>query len=85
AIMLGSETGTKLSRGVLIENNFLDGGNYTINISSSITAEDVVVRDNVFGSNARYGPILTRSDVPIDEGNVLEGSSEPAPVDTRDD
>ncbi|MDT0166885.1 hypothetical protein Q9R32_15125 [Actinotalea sp. AC32] len=85
AIMLGSETGTKTSEDVVIEGNHLDGGNYTINISSSITAEGFVVRDNVFGPNARYGPVLTRTDVPVGDGNVMRETEEPIDVDTRDD
>lgn len=85
AIMLGSETGPKISRGVVIEDNHLDGGNYTINISAAITAKDFVVRGNVFGPNARYGPVLTRTDVPVGEGNVMAETDEPIDVDTKDD
>ncbi|MBX9244514.1 right-handed parallel beta-helix repeat-containing protein [Actinotalea ferrariae] len=72
AIMLGSETGTKISRDVLIEGNYLDGGNYTINVSSSITAENLVVRGNRFGMNARYGAVISRATIPVATDNVVD-------------
>ena len=80
AIMLGSETGTQQVRDVLIEHNRLDGGNYTVNVRGDITASDVVIRDNVFGDGARYGPVIAPASVALGGGNVMV-SGEPVEVD----
>ena len=82
AIMLGSETGTKLSRNVLVEGNHLDGGNYSLNISTGINAQDFVVRDNVFGKNSRYGPALSPPRVRLGTGNTTEAGT-PAKITYR--
>lgn len=78
ALMLGSETGTQEVRDVLVEHNRLDGGNYSLNVRGDITAESVVIRDNVFGDAARYGPVIGPSSVPLGDGNVMVSG---APVD----
>jgi hypothetical protein len=62
AIQLGSETGSLVSRDVLIEGNLLDGGNYSLNISGAIDAEGIVVRNNQFGETSRYGPVIAPRD-----------------------
>ncbi|GGC05475.1 hypothetical protein [Cellulomonas carbonis] len=74
AIMLGSETGTKTSENVLIEGNFMSGGNYTLNVSGSITATGFVIRQNRFGGGARYGAIITRQSVPAEPDNVVDAT-----------
>ncbi|MDT0166884.1 right-handed parallel beta-helix repeat-containing protein [Actinotalea sp. AC32] len=74
AIMLGSETGTKTSENVLIEGNFMSGGNYTLNVSGSITATGFVIRQNRFGGGARYGAIITRQSVPAAPDNVVDAT-----------
>ncbi len=61
AIMLGSTTAPSLSR-VLIEDNLLNGGNYTVNFRADTVADNVVVRSNYFQRDYRYGPVL-RPDV----------------------
>jgi hypothetical protein len=58
AIMMGSETGSQLLKNVVIEDNLLGGGNYTLSIKASTNAENVVVTNNVFKANRRYGEIL---------------------------
>ncbi len=80
AIMLGSETGTRAVRNVLIEGNLLGGGNYSLNVRGDITAENVVVRDNTFAPTARYGPAIAPARVPLSTGNVLL-SGAPATVE----
>ncbi len=70
AIQLGAENDSGVLRDVLIEDNYLDGGNYTVNIRTDDGIEDVVVRDNVFGGHARYGQIIAGESVTI-EGNSL--------------
>ncbi|MXG89964.1 hypothetical protein [Nocardioides flavescens] len=81
AIMLGSEAGTKLSRNVTITGNFLDGGNYSLNVSGSITASALEVRDNIFGTDSRYGPVISPVRVPIGRGNVVNTTGLPVTVD----
>lgn len=70
AIMLGSESAPYTSRNVVIEDNLLDGGNYSLNIRGDIDAEDFVIRDNTFGDGSRYGPIISPESVPIGTGNT---------------
>ena len=53
AMMLGSESAPL--RNVLFENNYCNGGNYTINIRSDTDAANVVFRNNTFGRDYRYG------------------------------
>lgn len=74
AIMLGSESGPKISYNVLIEGNYMVGGNYTVNVSGSITAENIVIRNNRFGTGARYGAIITRQTVPAGPDNVWDAT-----------
>ena len=62
---------------VLIENNFLDGGTFTLYVIKSRSApqngmpEDVVVRNNIFGSAAIYGAATIGPGVTF-TGNVTE-------------
>ncbi len=76
-LMLGSETGTKEVRDVVVEDNTFDGGNYSLNIRGDITAEDVVIRGNTFGRDTRYGEVLGPKSVPLGPGNTVGGE----PVD----
>ena len=80
-LMLGSETGSKQVRDVLVEHNLFDGGNYALNVRGDIEAEDLVIRDNVFGEGSRYGAVLTPRSVPLGEGNVMAASGEPVEAD----
>lgn len=80
-LMLGSETGSKQVRDVLVEHNLFDGGNYSLNVRGDIDAEGVVIRDNVFGDASRYGAVLTPRSVPLGDGNVMAGSGEPVEAD----
>jgi hypothetical protein len=65
AIMLGSEAGTKLSRNVVIEDNLLNGGNYSINIRADITAEDFTIAATrsgpTRGTGRSWPPAASRS------------------------
>ncbi len=79
-LMLGSETGTKQVRDVLVEHNRFDGGNYSLNVRGDIDAEGVVIRDNVFGDGSRYGAVIAPSSVELGPGNVLERSGAPVEV-----
>ncbi len=80
AIMMGSETGDRTVRRVLIEHNHLDGGNYTLNVRGDIDAADVLVQHNTFGTNTRYGPVQTPTTVPLGAGNTFAGTRTAVPV-----
>lgn len=55
AIMIGSSSAPVAN--VLIEDNYLDGGNYTVNFHPDLTATGIVGRNNVFGPHFRYGSL----------------------------
>lgn len=57
ALMLGTETSPSTTR-MVVEDNYMDGGNYTVNIRKDGNYDGVVLRRNVFGRNHRYGPVL---------------------------
>lgn len=84
ALMLGSELGPQQVRDVLVEHNRMGGGNYTVNARGDIDARGVVIRDNVFVDDARYGPLLLPRSMEVGEGNVMSGSGERAMVDRVD-
>lgn len=73
---------------VRIQNNFLDGGTFTLYVITSRTAPEngmptnVVVSDNVFGSSALYGkatigPGVTFTGNIDEEGNAVEARADP--------
>lgn len=72
AILLGSEIGSKYSQNVAILGNFLDGGGYALNVSSSISADHLLVQDNVFGDRSRFGAAISRAKFPLGPRNVLQ-------------
>jgi hypothetical protein len=59
---------------VLVEHNFMDGGNYTVNAGSTSrsghTISGYVFKDNVFGRHSRYGPVQA-----IGDGTVFDASN----------
>ncbi len=61
AIMIGSEFAPL--RDLTITNNYLNGGNYTVNFRADTNAARVAASGNVFGPDHRYGEI-TRADIP---------------------
>jgi hypothetical protein len=56
AIMVGS-TNTPEVRNLLFEDNYCNGGNYTIGVRPDLKAVDVVFRNNVFGRDHRFGVV----------------------------
>lgn len=58
AVMVGCETEPELW-GLLVEDNYLDGGNYTINVRNDggMYDEGVTIRRNTFGGHRRFGDI----------------------------
>lgn len=66
--------------GILIENNWLIGGNYTLPINNDMTG--IVVRNNKFGrvdQEVRFGLILIDSDDKIVTGNTFEDTGDLIP------
>lgn len=82
ALMLGTELGSRRLERVVVEQNFLDGGNYALNVRGDITAKAVTVRDNTFGDATRYGPVLTPARLPLGAGNVYAATGAPVRVVT---
>jgi hypothetical protein len=68
AVMIGSEN--QPLRNVVIENNYLDGGNYTILARADLDGANIVVRNNVFTRNFRYGPYRGATGMSADSTNV---------------
>jgi hypothetical protein len=71
SFQLGSETAPSVTN-LLVENNIMTGGNYTVNFRPDMKAVNVVFRNNIFVRNARYGA-SAREDlrgVSFDHSNV---------------
>jgi hypothetical protein len=59
-LMIGSTTAPLVSN-LRFEQNYCDGGNYSIGVRTDLTASNVQLRDNTFGRNHRYGVIARPS------------------------
>jgi hypothetical protein len=55
AFQLGAETDDL--NDLVVEDNLMNGGNYTVNIRDDPGISGVVFRNNTFAGNARYGPV----------------------------
>lgn len=84
AIMIGTETGSRSLSNVRIEDNFLGGGSYTVNIRSDATISGLVVQGNTFDDNSRYGAIVapTTKDIAF-RGNVMSWNRQAVTPDPR--
>ena len=58
AVQLGAENDSGRLTDVLVEGNYLDGGNYAVNVRDDDGLSGVVLRGNVFGDGSRYGPVI---------------------------
>lgn len=78
AVMVGSTTAPEV-RHMLVEGNYFDGGNYTINFRKDLAAAEIVFRANRFGRNMRYGPVAggSHAGVAIDATNVWDDTGRP--------
>jgi hypothetical protein len=74
AIQIGSLNGP--TGDVVVENNLMNGGNYTVNAGKS-EGNSFTFRNNTFGPNARYGIYADGPGVTW-VGNVMQGSGAPA-------
>ncbi|MFK3984951.1 hypothetical protein ACI2K4_31845 [Micromonospora sp. NPDC050397] len=78
-LMIGSTTSDSVTN-LLVEENYCDGGNYSIGVRDDLVASNIVIRGNRFGRNFRYG-VIARSDhvgITWDRGsNVWFDSGQP--------
>jgi hypothetical protein len=79
AIMLGTETGVRALTMARFEGNYLNGGNYTVNIRSDANLTDVVFVDNVYGPDHRYGPVMAPVGVDF-RSDIVEATRIPVRV-----
>jgi hypothetical protein len=78
AIMIGSES-VALSD-LLFEDNYCNGGNYTIGLREDTNAANVVIRRNTFGHDHRYGVVARTSHPGVTweaSTNVYEDTGDP--------
>jgi hypothetical protein len=78
AIMVGS-TSTPEVRNLLVEDNYCNGGNYTIGVRPDLKAVDVVFRNNVFGRDHRFGAVARwgHPGITWDDTNVYVDTGRP--------
>jgi hypothetical protein len=69
-LMIGSTSGPAV-RDLLVEDNYCNGGNYSIGVRADLTGSDIRVRGNRFGRDYRYGVIAR----PRQVGIVWESSN----------
>lgn len=78
AIMIGSESAALSD--LLFEDNYCNGGNYTIGLREDTNAADVVIRRNTFGHDHRYGVVARTSHPGVtwdDSTNVYADTGDP--------
>ncbi len=76
AVQLGAEADSGELTDVTIEDNYLDGGNYTINVRDDDGISEVVLRNNRFGTSARYGPVIApEGKVEVEDSNRTQGTT----------
>lgn len=77
ALMLGSTTEDGL-RDVLVEDNYLNGGNFTVSIRGDSAVSGIVFRRNTWGRDHRYGPVAgTHEGVTLGVDNVYLDDGSP--------
>lgn len=70
ALMMGTEISPRLLDRVLVEDNYLDGGNFALNVRGDVNARQVTFRSNRFGDATRFGPVIAPVRVRLEPGNV---------------
>ncbi|MGW4465299.1 hypothetical protein [Micromonospora sp. NPDC004704] len=78
-IMIGSTTSDSVNN-LLVEENYCNGGNYSIGVRDDLVGSNIVIRGNRFGRDFRFG-VIARSDqagITWDRGsNVWFDSGQP--------
>nr|WP_246314648.1 right-handed parallel beta-helix repeat-containing protein [Kineococcus aurantiacus] len=76
AIQLGAENDSGTLSDVTIEDNYLDDGNYSVNVRDDDGISGVVLRGNVFGTSSRYGPVIApEGKVTVEDSNTTRGAT----------
>lgn len=81
-LMIGSTTGPQVAN-LTFEDNYCNGGNYSIGIRTDLNASNVVFRRNVFGRDFRYG-VVAHPDHPgitWEDSNVYLDNKKPVVTD----
>jgi hypothetical protein len=77
AIQIGSALGDIPVSGLLVENNYMNGGNYTIN-GGTYWVTQATYRGNTFGRDFRYGIVTNMgSGSTFDKTNVFADTAQP--------
>lgn len=79
AFMLGTTSSPRL-QDILVEDNYVNGGNYTFNIREDVQGvSNLVFRGNRFGRDHRYGPAarVTGPGRTFDSSNVWHDNGQP--------
>lgn len=78
AIQIGSLLGDDRITGLVVVDNYMDGGNYTINGGGRDEVESAVYRENRFGRNFRYAVSGNLDNSDWDSSNVWDDTGAPA-------
>jgi hypothetical protein len=73
AVMLGTETGSQRLDGALFEENWLGGGNYSVNVRGDAVLSDVTFRGNRYLDEARFGVALAPASVLFEDNVTMHG------------
>lgn len=72
AVMLGTETGVRRLENALFEDNFFNGGTFSVNVACSANVSGVVFRGNSFGHGNRYGAVTAPAGVTFSENRWFD-------------
>lgn len=72
AVQLGTETGSRRLVNARFEQNFFNGGSYSVNVSCAANLENVVFDRNEFGHGNRYGAATAPSGVTFTENRWFD-------------
>lgn len=78
ALQIGSLVGDDPISNLLVEDNLMNGGNFTINGGGRGEVDSAVYRGNRFGRDFRYGVAGNLENSVWDDTNVFDDSGEPA-------
>lgn len=77
AIQIGSLTGDDQITNLLVRDNFMNGGNHTINGGGRGEVESARYSGNRFGRDARYSPAANLENSVWEDSNVWDDTGEP--------
>ncbi|MCZ2813419.1 hypothetical protein O2W15_18465 [Modestobacter sp. VKM Ac-2979] len=74
AVMLGTETGTRRLENAVFSDNWLSGGNFSVNVRKDANLTNVAFRRNIYMGSARYGPAIAPAAVTFEDNVMLDGA-----------